>query len=300
MIPKAATTLPIAKVSRIATLIATVVDRSNECEIALRHLMPGSADVGTFHYKRIADIDECIRTDSDAVLVVAPGSCAHNSILALRQVGCSRPALAVLTDCSVPIATMLDSGADDVLEFARCAAELAPRLRALIRRAPIHRDAGHFFEVDPAVRAIRLANVTVTLSPLPFRLLVFLIQNRGRWVPRSEILESVFGLRRDPKTSVLRFHIHTIRKALGDYRRCVLEDRRGSYMFLIPTQQERGGESEIARYTSSVGKSATSRARLSSGQALPLRTLSASSQAAVGDRAGGWSRGPALARKSDA
>ncbi len=71
------------------------------------------------------------------------------------------------------------------------------------------------FELLPALRELRRKGRPVRLQPKPFDLLLYLVRNRDRVVPREEVLEKVW-----PGVAVsaeaLAFSMHAVRKALGD------------------------------------------------------------------------------------
>ena len=70
------------------------------------------------------------------------------------------------------------------------------------------------FRLDPkGCRLYRLSEA-VSLGPKPFRTLLFLIENRDRVVPISELLEKVWEERREVGT--VHQTIRHLRKALGD------------------------------------------------------------------------------------
>lgn len=171
--------------------------------------------------------DDTLR-DVDVALIAGDGVSAMDVIKQLRHTGYPRPILVVQGEPLVSSVGLLECGADDVLPSEFDGRELAARLQSLVRRGPprwIGDDDD--FVVDEAERMIRIRETEIRLSPLPFRLLRYLVQNRGRWISRKEILESVFETHHDPTTSLVRFHVHTIRKALGNLRDCVREDRTG-------------------------------------------------------------------------
>jgi DNA-binding response OmpR family regulator len=211
---------------------------------------PGSAASSAISSTRllfldISGVNDDALRNVDVAMIVGTGASLMEATKQLRHDGYSRPILLVQHRPFVSSVDLLECGADDVVPFQVDARELSARLQSLGRRGPLRwigddRD----FIVDEAERMIRIRGTELTLSPLPFRLLHYLVQNRGRWIPRKEILENVFETHHDRTTSLVRFHVHTIRKALGRLRDCVREDRAGvqGYRFDLVAEEGWGHE----------------------------------------------------------
>lgn len=128
----------------------------------------------------------------------------------------------------------IDAGADDYLAKPFAFAELAARIGALARRPPL-RDAiatvlilGDL-EMDLLRRRVRRAGRTLELQPREFRLLEYLMQNAGRVVTRTMLLEQVWNYHFDPKTSVVETHISRLRAKIDrDFDAPLLHTIRGA------------------------------------------------------------------------
>src|SRR5512134_1116862 len=84
----------------------------------------------------------------------------------------------------------LDAGADDYVVKPIAIAELAARLRAVVRRS--QGSAGGVLrvgtlEVDPATRSVRFAGTPVDLQPREFAVLLELVLNAGRVLTRAQL-----------------------------------------------------------------------------------------------------------------
>ena len=57
----------------------------------------------------------------------------------------------------------------------------------------------------------------IKLASLDFDLLSYFISNRGRVLPREQILDRIWGFDYDGNDRVVDTHIKRLRKALGEY-----------------------------------------------------------------------------------
>lgn len=112
----------------------------------------------------------------------------------------------------------LDFGGDDYLVKPFDLDELCARLRALQRRAsgraePLieHGD----LRVDPAAHKVTLAGNDINLSTSEFALLEYLLDNKGRVVPRARLEEMLYGWQGEVESNALEVFIHHLRKKLG-------------------------------------------------------------------------------------
>jgi two-component system response regulator QseB len=112
----------------------------------------------------------------------------------------------------------LDSGADDYLTKPFALAEVAARLRALIRRS--HGQASPRYthgelEFDPQGRVTTLAGKPLELTAREMALLELLLTNKGRVLPRTLLEEKLYGWAQDVESNAIEVHIHNLRKKLG-------------------------------------------------------------------------------------
>jgi two-component system copper resistance phosphate regulon response regulator CusR len=112
----------------------------------------------------------------------------------------------------------LDSGADDYLVKPFEFQELLARIRALSRRnneAP----AGEILriadlEMDVQKKAVVRAGVHISLTAREFKLLHFLMRNKGRVVSRVDIIEQVWETSFDTGSNVIDVYINFLRKKI--------------------------------------------------------------------------------------
>jgi len=110
----------------------------------------------------------------------------------------------------------LGGGGDDYLVKPFSPAELNARVVALARRPALRPDASMQIQVgdlilDRLERSARRDGQEIALLPLQFRVLEFLMLNKGQLVTRSMLLEHVWGFRFDPQTNIVETHISHLR-----------------------------------------------------------------------------------------
>jgi DNA-binding response OmpR family regulator len=116
----------------------------------------------------------------------------------------------------------LELGADDYVVKPFSAAEVAARIRAVLRRAAPDRAAQHErvtigeLVIDPATRGATIAGADLGLTRKEFDLLARLARDPGNVVSREDLMADVWDENWFGSTKTLDVHIGFLRRKLGD------------------------------------------------------------------------------------
>ncbi|HKW69010.1 MAG TPA: response regulator transcription factor [Candidatus Dormibacteraeota bacterium] len=119
----------------------------------------------------------------------------------------------------------IHEGADDYLAKPFSPAELVVRVKAVLRRAkdpdgfPVHRGVLEHVDlmIDLDRVEVRREGRELPLTPAEFRLLVALVQARGRVLTRQALLDSLYGVSEgDALERTIDVHIGRLRDKLGE------------------------------------------------------------------------------------
>src|SRR5438477_1783494 len=125
----------------------------------------------------------------------------------------------------------LDAGADDYVAKPFAFAELAARIRAVLRRG--NRPANTILTVadlalDRVDHTVKRNGHNIELSPKEFALLEFLMRHEGQAVTRTAIVEQVWKLNFDTMTNVVDVYINYLRRKVDTgYDHALIRTVRG-------------------------------------------------------------------------
>ncbi|KQT49697.1 two-component system response regulator [Devosia sp. Leaf420] len=121
----------------------------------------------------------------------------------------------------------IEAGADDYVVKPFHALEIVARIRALIRRSKglaSSRVAFGKYELDMRTMAVTEDGLPMDLTPQEFRLMAYLLHNRGRVVSQLEITEHIYRQDYERDSNALEVLVARLRKRLGHD---VVKTRRG-------------------------------------------------------------------------
>jgi len=175
------------------------VDAVADGEAGLEHLLRGSYDVA------IVDI-------------MLPARDGFALCRAARDEGLATPILMLTARDAVEDRIRgLDAGADDYLAKPFAEAELAARLRALLRRGerPLHTSlSAGTLEIDPATRMVSVGERALDLGATEFRLLELFARNRGMALSRTQILEKIWDYDFQGSSNIVDVYVSQLRRKL--------------------------------------------------------------------------------------
>jgi two-component system OmpR family response regulator len=157
-------------------------------------------------------------TDYDAVVldVMLPGMDGFAVCRRLRSDGVWSPVLMLTArDAVEDRVAGLDGGADDYLVKPFSFTELFARIRALVRRGPVHRpavlEAGDL-HLDPGARRVWRGSTDITLSAKEFALLETFMRRPGQMLDRFQLLEHAWDYDYENRSNIVDVYVRYLRE----------------------------------------------------------------------------------------
>jgi two-component system, OmpR family, copper resistance phosphate regulon response regulator CusR len=178
-----------------------------------------------FAVQTVSDGTEAQRLAADQcydAVILDLDLCEGSSLELLRNIRSRKPDLPVLVTGSSVIEELvrgLDAGADDYVVKPFAFAELAARIRAVLRRGCRARASVLTvadLTMDVLSRTVNRGGRTIDLSPREFSLLEFLLRHAGLPVTRMAIIENVWKLNHETMTNVVDVYINYLRRKIDN------------------------------------------------------------------------------------
>lgn len=158
--------------------------------------------------------------------IMLPGMSGLDATKLLRQSPKTKELpilLLTAKDTEIDKVAGLDSGADDYITKPFGVMELGARIRSIFRRIstdPVSHSTDQITTADFAInvetREVTKDGETIDLTFKEYELLKILIQEKNRIVPRTELLNDIWGFEFVGESRTLDIHIRTLRQKLGD------------------------------------------------------------------------------------
>jgi len=130
----------------------------------------------------------------------------------------------------------IDAGADDYLVKPFHMEELIARLRALVRRSGVERTPqmeAKGLILDTRRMKVSVDGAQIKVTPLEFRLLNYLLHNRGRVVSQEELATNIYYQDQEPDSNAVEVLVGRLRRKL---KAKIIETRRG-FGYLIEADE---------------------------------------------------------------
>jgi two-component system, OmpR family, phosphate regulon response regulator PhoB len=131
----------------------------------------------------------------------------------------------------------LSTGADDYVVKPFSVNEVLARVKALLRRATpdLIAEVLSFedVELDRAAHRVKRGDRDLRLGPTEFKLILYMMENRGRVLGRQQLIDGVWGRDGDIDERTVDVHVGRLRKALvrDDETDPIRTVRGGGYVF---------------------------------------------------------------------
>ena len=160
-----------------------------------------------------------LRPDLVLLDVVMPGIDGWKTLELIREISDVPVIMLTGLDSEIERVRGLRGGADDYVGKPFGAAELAARIEAVLRRSREKPTVREIYEdglvfIDFEAHEVRVHGEAVDLTPLEFRLLAALTENRGVVLSRDRLLELVWGISYAGAGDQVKLYIRYLRQKI--------------------------------------------------------------------------------------
>lgn len=199
--------------------VLVVEDQKTLLQSLVRGLEAEGYEVlGTASGEDAAKIGISERVEAVILDLMLPGKGGLEVLREMRAGGFTSPILILTARDSIEDRVAgLDGGADDYLAKPFAFAELLARLRALLRRGPINREAvllAADVEMDLIARRVTRGGKALELTAREFELLEYLIRHKDQPVTRDMLSIDVWKEPTGAMTNVIDVYINALRKKI--------------------------------------------------------------------------------------
>jgi two-component system, OmpR family, response regulator len=151
----------------------------------------------------------------------------------LRETGDRTPVVFLTAkDTSADAVEGLGLGADDYLSKPFALEELVARVEAVMRRVDSSPTASAVMTladltIDDVAHRVTRGSEEIHLSPTEYKLVAFLLSNKGRVMSRGQLLTNVWGYSPDDDPSVVETYIGYVRKKVDHIEPKLIQTVRG-------------------------------------------------------------------------
>ena len=176
---------------------------------------------------------------------------AMDRLEAIRAAFPGVPLLALTTPGETDVVRALrQSGVTILLAFPVEPAEFRARVADLLGRAsglwslPL---PGLDFALDEAGFVARVSSVEAHLTKSEFAIFAYLAEKPGRWISADDVLRDVLGPNHAAGTSLVRVHVHNMRRKLGPMAQAISVQRGKGYRLALESVDSEALDSDPSR-----------------------------------------------------
>jgi two-component system, OmpR family, response regulator len=226
--------------------LLVVDDEPNIVELLSMSLRFAGFDVATATNGREAvSVAHSFRPDLVLLDVMLPDMDGFDVIRRLRGEGAKAPVLFLTArDATEDKITGLTLGGDDYVTKPFSLEEVIARIRAVLRRAQVPGPGGRAVsaqltfadvQLDDDTHEVWKAGEEVALSPTEFKLLRYLMQNAGRVLSKTQILDHVWKYDFGGDASIVESYVSYLRKKVDTTEPRLIHTLRGvGYTMRLP------------------------------------------------------------------